>query len=74
VTDDCIGCGTCTKDVCFVNAIHLEDKRAVINEASCRGCGRCVPVCPQEAIEVVIDNENFISESIRRLENVVDVT
>lgn len=74
VTGKCIGCGTCTKDVCFVNAIKLEDKQAVINEATCRGCGRCVAVCPNEAIEIIIDNENFVSESIERLEKVVDVT
>ena len=63
-----------TRDICFVNAIHLEDKMAVINDAACRGCGRCVAVCPNEAIEVIIDNENFVTDSIRRLENVVDVT
>lgn len=74
VTDDCVGCGTCTRDVCFVNAIHLQDKRAVINDAACRGCGRCVTVCPNDAIKVTIDNENYVSESIARLENVVDVT
>ena len=74
VTDNCVGCGTCTKDVCFVHAIYLEGKRAIINEASCRGCGRCVNVCPNHAIEVLIDDENFVSASIQRLEKVVDVT
>jgi len=74
VTDRCVGCGACTKNVCFVNAIHLEHKQALINDKTCRGCGRCAEVCPNKAIEVVIDDENFISESIRRLESVVDVT
>lgn len=74
VTDGCVGCGACAKDVCFVNAIHMEDKRAVINDQACRGCGRCVEICPNQAIQLDIDNENYISESIRRLESAVDVT
>ena len=25
---------------------------AVVNEAGCKGCGGCVPVCPREAIDL----------------------
>ncbi len=74
VTDACVGCGTCLKQGCFVNAISLQDNRAVINQTICRGCGRCVSSCPKSAIEVVIEDDNFIANSIRRLEKVVDVT
>ncbi len=66
VTDGCIGCGTCTRGVCFVDAIRLVGKRAVHSEA-CRGCGHCVTVCPQKAIEVVIENDAFIEDTINRL-------
>ena len=73
VTDQCTGCGVCTEDVCFVDAIRLVNDRAVISEA-CRGCSRCVDVCPQEAIEISIDDERFVQNSIDRLSPLVDVS
>ena len=74
VTDRCTGCGTCTRDVCFVDAIRLENDHAVIDQTACRGCGRCVDVCPNNAIEVVIEDDNFIERTIERLSDAVDVT
>ena len=73
VTEKCIGCGTCTRSVCFVDAIHIVNKRSVISK-ECRGCGRCVDVCPQEAIELTIDDKLFVKKSIKRIETLVDVT
>jgi ferredoxin len=73
VTDRCLGCGTCTQGVCFADAIHLNDRRAVISDA-CRGCGRCVEVCPQGAIELTVANDLAVRESIRWLSSVVDVS
>lgn len=73
VTDACIGCGTCLQNVCFVDAIYIEDNHAVISQ-ECRGCGRCVDVCPQNAIELTIRDEDFIKKSIKRLEKIVDVS
>jgi heterodisulfide reductase subunit A-like polyferredoxin len=67
-----MGCSTCTEDVCFVDAIALVDGRAVISGA-CRACGRCVAVCPQEAIEIRIYDEQFVAESIARIAPLVDV-
>ena len=72
VTDSCVGCGTCTQDVCFVDTIHLVDGRSVIG-AECRGCGRCVEVCPEGAIEMKIDSSHFIEDSIERVSASVDV-
>ena len=72
VTEDCTGCGACTEDVCFINAISLEDGIAVINE-DCRGCGICAEVCPQGAIEVIIEREDYIDNAIDRLSRAVDV-
>lgn len=72
VTDKCIGCGTCLKDICFVNAISLKGNHAVISK-ECRGCGRCVNICPQNAIELYIDDEKYIEKSILELDNIVDV-
>jgi ferredoxin len=46
----CIGCGVC-KDSCPVNAINIEDSKAVVND-NCIGCGACVSECPVDAIEI----------------------
>ncbi len=73
VTDKCKGCGLCTKDLCIFNAIKLVDKRAVIGE-ECRACGRCANKCPNKAIEVIIDDKNFIKDSIEQIEKLVDIT
>jgi ferredoxin len=45
----------------------------VISEA-CRGCGRCVSVCPQEAIEISIEYGHFVAEAIARVSPLVDVS
>ncbi len=72
ITDECIGCGACAQNTCFVNAIQMTGERAVIGDA-CRGCGRCVDVCPTNAIELVIDDNAFVDKSIQRLSALVDV-
>ena len=73
VTDLCAGCGTCTEDVCFVAAIHLNDTCAVIDDG-CRGCGRCVEVCPNEAIEITFQDDQFIEDTFKRISSLVDIT
>jgi ferredoxin len=73
VTERCEGCGVCTQDVCFVDAITLDGQRAVISDA-CRGCGRCVRVCSQQAIELSIHDDRFIERAIVRLSPLVNVS
>jgi len=73
VTDNCTGCGRCTEEVCFVDAIHLQDGRAVIDE-TCRGCGRCVAVCPHGAIELTLADNDFVRNTIERISAAVDVS
>lgn len=46
----CNGCGSC-KDICPVNAITIENDKAVIS-VECVGCGACVGQCPQSAISL----------------------
>ncbi len=72
VTDKCIGCGTCMKGICFVNAIELIDKKAFISN-ECRGCGRCVDICPQKAIEIRFEDTNFVKKSIEKIDKIIDV-
>jgi Fe-S-cluster-containing hydrogenase component 2 len=59
--------------VCFADAIQLVDGRAVIG-AGCKGCGRCVEVCPQQAIELSIEHGRFVEESVARISPLVDVS
>ena len=73
VTDGCVGCGTCAEGVCFTDAIRMEGGRASIGHL-CRGCGRCVDVCPNEAIELTVDSDRSVEDSIERLASLVDVT
>lgn len=72
VTDRCVGCGLCTRDICFVDAIKLVDDRAVITD-ECRGCGQCVRSCPHDAIEIEIEHDTFVDEAVARISAVVDV-
>jgi ferredoxin len=73
VSEECIDCGTCTRDICFVEAIHLKEGKAFIDE-NCKGCGRCVDACPQGAIKIVINNDSFVEESIKKIDKLVDLT
>ncbi|MFX1523536.1 MAG: DUF362 domain-containing protein [Promethearchaeota archaeon] len=73
ISDNCKGCGTCTTGICFVNAIQIIKKRAIINE-NCRGCGRCVAICPHNVIELTINDKNYIESSISELDKIIDVS
>ena len=73
VTEVCVGCGLCAEGVCFVDAIRMDDELAVVGDA-CRGCGRCVEICPAEAIELSFDGNLMVTESVRRLSPLVDLS
>jgi ferredoxin len=74
VSERCIGCGTCVKEAdCIAEAISVDGSRAVIG-AECRGCGRCAEVCPESAIEVILEDSEFVERSIERISGKVDVT
>lgn len=72
INGQCVGCGTCTEGVCFADAVHLKNGRAAIDGA-CRGCARCVDVCPHSAISLSIDDSQFVDRTIKRIESLVDL-
>jgi len=73
VTNKCIGCDKCTKGICFVDAIQLIENHAQISN-ECRGCGRCVEICPEKAIQIIVNDTEFVSKSIKKIEKLIDVT
>ena len=74
VTEDCVGCGACTEEgVCIFEGISMEGDVALIND-NCRGCGRCAEKCPSQAIEVVIEDGDYVNTTIARLNERIDVT
>jgi len=48
----CIGLASC-QNVCPFGAIKMVDSVAVINKDKCTACGKCVPACPKNLIEIV---------------------
>jgi Fe-S-cluster-containing hydrogenase component 2 len=50
-TEACTGCGECV-EACPLDAIELQDDKAVVDEETCGDCGACADVCPSEAITV----------------------
>jgi len=73
VKNICIRCGTCIQGVCFVNAIKLNEDHAFITD-ECRGCGRCVSICPQGAIELTLNDKEYIKKTIKTISSILDVT
>jgi len=47
--EKCTGCGSCV-EACPVEAITLDNEKAIVDEESCIDCGSCVDECPSEAI------------------------
>lgn len=47
--EKCTGCGTC-EESCAVEAIKVEDEKAVVDAETCIDCGTCMEECPEDAI------------------------
>jgi ferredoxin len=47
----CTGCGSCAED-CPVEAIWIENDKAIVDEYECVGCGTCLDECQSEALSM----------------------
>jgi len=70
INENCTGCGACTEGVCFIDAMKIKDG-IVVNSDSCLVCGRCVEICPNNAIEVIIEDNDFIKKTIERVNRAI---
>ncbi len=51
-SSECIGCGICINR-CQMDAISLDNKKAVIDLDRCIGCGLCVTTCPAHVLKLI---------------------
>ncbi|MGQ9516382.1 MAG: DUF362 domain-containing protein, partial [Anaerolineae bacterium] len=51
VGEKCVGCGICAQN-CPMQAITIENRRAVINLNNCIRCYCCHELCPEKAISL----------------------
>ena len=51
-TDTCKGCGLCTKR-CQMEALHLDNKKSILDVNRCIGCGLCISTCPTHSLSLV---------------------
>ncbi len=49
--DRCFGCAACVA-LCPVDALHLDDLLAIVDEPTCTHCKLCIPACPVHALSL----------------------
>lgn len=57
-TYGCMGLGSCVK-ACPFDAIEIVDGLAVVNEAKCKACEKCVAACPKKIIKMVPSSNEY---------------
>jgi len=68
--DSCIACGARCEAACPFDAISMDDQGApIIVAEKCKGCVKCVKVCPAEALEMF-----FTPEELKILEELAKGT
>lgn len=49
--DICTGCGEC-EDVCYLEAISVQEGVAWVDPEKCIGCELCISICPEKALSL----------------------
>ncbi len=57
ITDECIGCGICTK-VCPKKCFRMDGKKSVWDSEGCMMCMACIHACPMMAIQMRMTEKN----------------
>lgn len=71
--DNCKGCGICIKrEFCKIHAINILDGKAVIDDRRCRGCTRCVQMCPHNGLEMYGRTANILDTTKKHVEPVIN--
>lgn len=70
--ENCRMCKKCLgDDVCFANAISIEDGGININQDKCLGCGHCVQACQFDGIELNYSQKS-VDSVLNRIGELVD--
>ena len=65
--ETCKGCGVCMKR-CQMEALHLDNNKAVLDPDRCIGCGLCVTTCPTHSLSLVRkpeDQQPYVPRDIK---------
>jgi ferredoxin len=54
ITNECIQCGEC-QEKCSFKAIYEHAEQFKIDHTKCDVCGDCYTICPNDAIEIVVE-------------------
>jgi ferredoxin len=55
ITEECTACGEC-REGCSFKAIDQDGDTFIIDHTKCDVCGDCYTICPNDAIEIVIED------------------
>ena len=72
IEDNCKMCKKCLgDDVCFGDAISLENGKVTIDQNKCVGCGHCIQKCAFDAIELTYTQKS-VDAVLNRIDELVD--
>jgi len=59
----CVRCGICCNGICDARALKENPLRVEVDEEMCYGCGLCLAVCPEHAVNIIEKKHKVIGVS-----------